>query len=49
MRVEGMREPRMNGCAQGAVDAAVFLAGRVRAASEQRLYDMVDVLKMGGI
>ena len=35
--------------AEGSVDAAVFLAGRVKAATEQRVYDMVDVLKMGGI
>ena len=35
--------------AEGSVDAAVFLAKRVGAAAEQRVYDMVDVLKMGGI
>ena len=35
--------------AEGSVDAAVFLARQIRAEAEQRVYDMVDVLKMGGI
>lgn len=35
--------------AEGAVDAAVFLARRIAGAQEQRVYDMVDVLKLGGI
>jgi len=35
--------------AEGSVDAAVFLAARIRAAAEQKVYDMVDVLKLGGI
>ena len=33
----------------GSLDAALFLAGRVKAAAEQRVYDMVDVLRAGGI
>jgi len=35
--------------AAGSLDAALFLAGRVKAAAEQRVYDMVDVLRAGGI
>ena len=35
--------------AEGSVDAAVFLAGRVKAATEQRVYDMVDVLRAGAM
>ena len=35
--------------AEGSVDAACFLASRIKAASEQKVYDMVDVLKLGGI
>lgn len=35
--------------AEGSVDAAIFLAQRIRATAEQRVYDMVDVLKLGGI
>ena len=33
--------------AEGAVDAAAFLAARATAADERRLYDMTDVLKAG--
>jgi len=35
--------------AEGAVDAAAFLGPRACAKAEQRVYDMVDVLKLGGI
>ena len=35
--------------AEGTVDAAAFLAGRVAKAAEKRLYDMVDVLKAGAM
>lgn len=35
--------------AEGAVDAALFLARRMEASAEQRVYDMVDVLKAGGM
>ena len=35
--------------AEGAVDAAVFLAGQLRAGADKRVYDMVDVLRAGGI
>ena len=35
--------------AEGTVDAVRFLAGRVAAASEQRLYSMMDVLRAGSM
>jgi len=35
--------------AEGTVDAAVFLAGRIAAGSEQRLFSMIDVLKAGAM
>ena len=35
--------------AEGAVDAAVFLASRIAAKAEQKVFDMVDVLKQGGM
>jgi hypothetical protein len=35
--------------AEGAVDAVKFLAARVAAASEQRRYDMMDVLRAGAM
>ena len=35
--------------AQGTVDAALFLAARVAAGSEQRLFDMMDVLRAGNM
>mmetsp|Transcript_9450 Transcript_9450/g.14248 ORF Transcript_9450/g.14248 Transcript_9450/m.14248 type:complete len:188 (+) Transcript_9450:1-564(+) len=35
--------------AEGTVDAALFLADRVHAASEKRLFNMIDVLKAGGM
>uniref|UniRef100_A0A7S2JSF3 Dihydrodipicolinate reductase C-terminal domain-containing protein n=1 Tax=Haptolina brevifila TaxID=156173 RepID=A0A7S2JSF3_9EUKA len=33
--------------AEGTVDAAIFLARRVAACAQKRVYDMVDVLKAG--
>jgi len=35
--------------AEGTVDAALFLAGRIGATSEQRVFNMVDVLKAGAM
>jgi 4-hydroxy-tetrahydrodipicolinate reductase len=35
--------------AEGSVDAAVFLARCVRAATAEKVYDMVDVLRQGGM
>ena len=35
--------------AEGTVDAAVFIAKRAAEGSEKRLYDMVDLLKAGGL
>lgn len=35
--------------AEGTVDAALFLAARVAEGSEQRLFDMVDVLRAGAM
>jgi len=35
--------------AEGTVDACTFLASRISAAAEKRVYDMVDVLKAGAM
>ena len=35
--------------AEGTVDAALFLARKVAEGSEQRIFDMVDVLKAGAM
>jgi 4-hydroxy-tetrahydrodipicolinate reductase len=35
--------------AEGTVDAALFLAGRIAASSEKRVYNMIDVLKAGSM
>ena len=35
--------------AEGVADAVAFLSGKIAAASEQRLFDMIDVLKEGAM
>lgn len=35
--------------AEGTVDAAIFLANRVAAGAEQRVYSMIDVLGAGAM
>ena len=35
--------------AEGTVDAALFLAKKVAEGSEQRIFDMIDVLKAGAM
>ncbi|CAM9310635.1 unnamed protein product [Phaeothamnion confervicola] len=35
--------------AEGTADAVAFLAGRAAAKAEQRVYNMVDVLRLGGV
>ena len=35
--------------AEGTVDAALFLAKKVAESSEQRIFDMIDVLKAGAM
>lgn len=35
--------------AEGTVDAALFLTKRIQEGSEQRIFDMIDVLKAGAM
>ena len=44
-----LSSPRRTAAPQGTVDAGVFLATRIAAASEQRVFIMIDVLKAGAM
>lgn len=35
--------------AEGTIDAAIFLAQKVRSKAEKRIYDMIDVLREGNM
>jgi 4-hydroxy-tetrahydrodipicolinate reductase len=35
--------------ADGTADAVEFLAKQIRAGADRKVYNMIDVLKMGGI
>jgi len=41
--------PPKNSDAEGTIDAAVFLAGRVAAGAAPRPYTMIDVLRSGAM